>query len=238
LNLLPLSAGTLALRMLEPQGRRRDYEDLRPTRFVQGPEGEGQWPEYPWVLKGPEPKDFLGNEFLLWLWHEAETSDGTIKVRGEEVSIVMDRSLDLDCAYGMTGKDSIRGTGPTRMPEAHVALRTGKVPRKTGMLLESSGMQFTLTLNPESFHVSGGKLPEIEEAQSPRVVFEERVSSLRGCCKAIDCLFEKFLMIRVGSGWEGQVATMSKWVRGGKRMVELAVTGNQDIARDSANSPK
>ena len=69
-----MTAGSLALRLLEPHGRRRDYEDLRPTRFVTGPEGESQFPEYPWVAKGPEPKDFLGNEFLLWLWHEADAA--------------------------------------------------------------------------------------------------------------------------------------------------------------------
>ena len=57
LSLLPLSAGSLALKQLEPKGRRRDYEDLKPTRFVYGPEGESQYPEYPWVAKGPEPKD-------------------------------------------------------------------------------------------------------------------------------------------------------------------------------------
>ncbi|HSV16551.1 MAG TPA: hypothetical protein VLI90_19970, partial [Tepidisphaeraceae bacterium] len=75
LSLIPLSAGSIALRLLEPRGRRRDYEDFRPTRFVYGPEGESQYPEYPWVMKGPEPKDFLGNEFLLWLWHEADHRD-------------------------------------------------------------------------------------------------------------------------------------------------------------------
>src|SRR5687768_13471692 len=95
LTLMPLSAGSLALRMLEPQGRRRDYEDLRPTRFVHGPEGEGQFPEYPWVLKGPEPKDYLGNEFLLWLWHETEIGDGFVQTQGDDVSVLMDRSLDV-----------------------------------------------------------------------------------------------------------------------------------------------
>src|SRR5205823_4005293 len=76
LTLVPLSAGSIAIRLLEPKGRRRDYEDLRPTRFVYGGDGESQQPEYPWVAKGPEPKDFLGNEFLLWLWHETETNGG------------------------------------------------------------------------------------------------------------------------------------------------------------------
>jgi hypothetical protein len=34
------------------------------------------------------------------------------------VTIYIDRSLDLDCAYGQTGRDSLKGDGPSRMPEA------------------------------------------------------------------------------------------------------------------------
>src|SRR5205807_124957 len=49
LELAPLSAGSLGLRLLESSSKRRDYEDLRPTRFVSGADGESQYPEYPWV---------------------------------------------------------------------------------------------------------------------------------------------------------------------------------------------
>src|SRR5205814_992346 len=190
LTLMPISAGSLALRLLEPRGRRRDYEDARPTRFVHAPSGESEWPEYPWILKGAEPKDFLGNEFLLWLWHEAESKGGTIETPAGDASILFDRSLDLDCAYGQTGKDSLRATGPTRMPEARDALRTGKLPRKAGMILDSNGMQFSFTLNAETLALNSARLPEIEEADSPRVVFEERIALLRELSKAIDSLFE------------------------------------------------
>ncbi len=111
LTLAPLSSGTLALRLLEPKGKRRDYEDFRPTRFVTSLTSESEYPEYPWVLKGPEPKDFLGNEFLLWLWFEAEGKNGgSIQTEAAgEVTILIDRLLDLDCAYGQSGKDSLAG---------------------------------------------------------------------------------------------------------------------------------
>jgi hypothetical protein len=161
LKLVPVTAGSLALRMLEPRGRRRDYEDFRPTRFVNGPEGEGQYPEYPWVAKGPEPKDFLGNEFLLWLWHEADSRGGTIGTESAgQVTVYFDRSLDLDCAYGQTGRDGLRGEGPSRSPEAKDALRTGKVPRRAGLIVDAAGHQFSLTLNGEALAVSSLKLPE------------------------------------------------------------------------------
>ncbi len=213
LSLLPLSAGALALKLLEPKGRRRDYEDLKPTRFVYGPEGESQYPEYPWVAKGSEPKDFIGNEFLLWLWHEAEMRNGTIKTEGAgELAILIDRALDLDCAYGQTGKDTLRGDGPTRMPEARDAVRTGKLPRKAGMILEQAGNQYSLTFNPETFGCNSARLPDVEEAETPRVLFEERITLLRDLCGALDGLFGTFLKHRAGSAWEGQTGNLRRWI--------------------------
>ncbi|MGD0390427.1 MAG: hypothetical protein ABSC42_15900 [Tepidisphaeraceae bacterium] len=212
LELQPLSAGSLALKMLESRGRRRDYEDFRPTRFVLADGGERQYPEYPWTAKGPQPKDFLGNEFLLWLWHEADHNDGVIKTESTQVSLFIDKSLDLDCAYGLTGRDILRGPGPSRMPEAKDALRTGKLPRKMGLLLDP-GEQFALTLNAESLAMTSAHLPEVEDAQSPRAVFEERVTLLRDLWRAIDSLFETFLKRRSSAGWEARTAAIRKWIR-------------------------
>jgi hypothetical protein len=215
LTLMPLSAGSIALRLLEPHGRRRDYEDLRPTRFVPGPAGEGQYPEYPWVLKGPEPKDFVGNEFLLWLWHEADHKTGTIKTESKtvgEITVFLDRSLDLDCAYAQTGRDTLRGDAPTRMPEARDALRSGKVPRKAGILLNVNNQGYKLTLNPEGFVITSAVLPEVEEADTPRVLFEERIALLRDFSKTLDALFETFLKLRGSSTWESQVSSIRRWI--------------------------
>jgi hypothetical protein len=213
LDLVPVSAGSLGLSICEDRGKRRDYEDFRPTRFVQGPEGEGQYPEYPWVLKGPEPKDFLGNEFLLWLWHEADARTGVIATeKAGDVTIYIDRSLDLDCAYGQTGRDTLKGDGPSRMPEARDALRSGKLPRKAGMIIDAGRQQYSFTISAEGLSSGGAKLPDVEEAETPRVVFEERVSLLRDLCGAIDGLFETFLKLRGSSGWEGHVNGVRRWI--------------------------
>jgi hypothetical protein len=224
LNLLPLSSGSIALRLLEPKAKRRDYEDLRATRFVAGPEGEGQYPEYPWVAKGPEPKDFIGNEFLLWLWHEADHKSGVIKTEGfsSDVTIYIDRSLDLDCAYGQTGKDSLRGDGPSRMPEARDALRSGKVPRKAGLMINANNLDYSLNFSAEGFAIGSAKLPDIEDAESPRVLFEERIALLRDLSRTIDALFETFLKTRSSSSWESQVGAMRRWIMQATKAVAAA----------------
>jgi len=212
LELQPLSAGSLALKLLQSHGRRRDYEDFRPTRFVLADGGESQYPEYPWTSKGPQPKDFLGNEFLLWLWHEADQTDGVIKTESTEISLFIDKALDLDCAYGLTGRDTLRGTGPSRMPEAKDALRTGKLPRRMGLVLDP-GQQFTLTLNAETLAITSARLPEVEDAQTPRVAFEERVTLIRDLWGAIDSLFESFLKRRSSGGWESRTTAIRKWIQ-------------------------
>jgi hypothetical protein len=213
LDLVPVSAGSLGLQVCEDRGKRRDYEDFRPTRFVQGPEGEGQYPEYPWVAKGPEPKDFLGNEFLLWLWHEADVRTGIIATeKAGDVTIYIDKSLDLDCAYGQTGRDVLKGDGPSRMPEARDAIRSGKLPRKAGMIIDAGRQQYTFTLNAEQLSFGAAKLPDVEEAETPRVLFEERVGLLRELCGAIDGLYETFLKLRGSSGWEGHVNGVRRWI--------------------------
>jgi hypothetical protein len=216
LKLLPISSGTLAMRLLEARSKRRDYEDVRPTRFANGPEGESQVPDYPWVAKGPEAKDFLGNEFLLWMWHEADVRSGVIG----PATIFIDRTLDLDCAYGQTGRDTLKADGPSRMPEAADGLQSGKVPRKAGIVMDADGLQFNFNLNAETLAVSGLKLPDVEEAETPRVLFEERVAMLRNFCKSMDAMFDAFLKVRVGGAWEGQTSTMRRWInRSGRRPV-------------------
>ena len=230
-ELLPLTAGAVALRQLETLGKRRDYEDFKPTRFVLGPEGEGQPAEYPWVAKGPEPKEFLGNEFLLWLWQESESGNGTIELPDKtDATVMIDRSLDLDCAFGQTGRDSLRGDGPTRMPEARDALRSGKVPRKVGLILDTSGQQFALTFGAEGFAVSSAKLPDnpdanADTATNPRELLEVRFDQIQTLASTLDQLYGKFLKARCSSGWEAWCGNFRKWLanspKAGKVEVQL-----------------
>jgi hypothetical protein len=220
LELRPASAGVRALEILEPVGKRRDYEDAKPTRFAVGPAGDAHWPEYPWTAKGDEAKDFLGNEFLLWLWYQAEYSGGTVStakapsglVGPKELTVYFDRSLDLECAYGITGKDGLRGDGVARTPEARDGIRSGKVPRKAGLVLDFASEQYALTLAAEPLGVSGAKLPELADAKEQREVIEHRIEKTMDLIAAIDRLFGQFLVHRTSGAWEGHVSEMKKWM--------------------------
>jgi hypothetical protein len=136
---------------------------------------------------------------------------------------MFDKSLDLDCAYGMTGRDSLKGDGVSRCPEAIDALRSGKLPRKAGLILDCNRQQYTLSFGAESFFSGALRLPEVEEADHPRVLFEERVSMLRDFGKMLDALYDSFLKIRASSNWEGQTTAIRRWIQQSTKQIAAAV---------------
>jgi hypothetical protein len=154
----------------------------------------------------------LGNEFLLWLWHELEVKSGTLTTATGPVAIMLDKSLDLDCAYGQTGRDGLRGDGPARMPEARDGLKSGKVPRRAGLLMDAAGHTFSLTFGAEGLNVWSAKLPDVDEAEDERAVFEERIGMLRDLSGAIDALYSMFLGVRCSSSWESTTSNIRRWI--------------------------
>jgi len=213
LSLEPLSSGMLARRILEDSGKTREYEDIKPTKFADAPHGDDTHPEYPWVLKGPQPKDFLGNEFLLWLWNELDQSAGSVEI-GEKraVSMMLERTLDLDCAYGQSGRTVLRAAGPALMPEAADALKTAKVPRRASITLESGKEIFSFNFNPESLAFGTLKMPELLDAENARALFEHRVDLLRDICQTLDGIFDTFLTRRTTDQWAEDVTRIKKWI--------------------------
>src|SRR5262245_35802392 len=130
-SLEALGAGTRAYRLAEAREQTRNVEDAELSVFVPGP-------KLPAVAWAPDEasRDFLGNEFLLWLWYVLEEESDTIRLADDsEVTAMLARNLVLECPRGQTGKDSIQSEGPAKLPEAHRAIRAGKLPRKAGLTL-------------------------------------------------------------------------------------------------------
>jgi len=223
-----LSAGTLAQDKLSGQGKTRDWEDLRPSAFTSAPTprtgGDDDdsppdpgTPAVPWLTRTVDTKDFLGNEWLLWLWHLTETDGGVIEVPSGEAALAIDKTLDMECAWGIGGKQSLRGDAPTRLREAAEALRTGKWPRKAGIILSDGEQQWELTLQSDAMTVSSAALPEVTDAQSPRELIEARLDRIATLATLIDALYDRFLTERISGKWPGVKTQVGEWIKTRKR---------------------
>jgi hypothetical protein len=219
------SAGGVAADLMGARGMTSDLDDALPDAFTAPPaqaaamEGgaapgraSGR-PEVPWALAGGEPRDFLGNVFLLWLWWMAEENEGVVETKDVTVAVLVDKVVDLECPWGTGGRTSLRGVMPTRVPEAGKALQSGKWPRRLGLLLAAHGQEFECVLQGDRFAVSGLKLGDpSEEARTQRLEVEERLDRLATFDKVLVGLYDHFLSERLGKGWATRRQQIAAWI--------------------------
>ena len=228
------TAGGVAADLMGERGMTSDLDDALPDAFTAPPavaepsaesappRAKGR-PEVPWAMAGGEPRDFLGNVFLLWLWWHAEENGGTVDMKDLTVALVVDKVVDLECPWGTGGRVSLRGELPTKAPEASKALQAGKWPRKLGLLLAAHGQEFECVLQGDRFAVTGLKLgAPSEEARTPRLEIEERLDRLATFDSVLLGLYDHFLRERFGRGWNTRRQQISDWIAA--RQAALAAT--------------
>jgi hypothetical protein len=201
-------AGRQAFSLAEPRQQTRGVDDASLSPFL----GSTAPATVAW-LPDEDSRDFLGNEFLLWLWYYLDSEDDTIPLAdGSDVTLMFARSLVLECPRAQTGRQSITSDAPTRLPEARRALQAGKLPRRAGLVLVRHEQQYELTLHAETLAVSGGRLPAVE-GDSDRARLEARVSQLRELLETLDLLYDAFGRRRFGADWSKELAKVQKWLQ-------------------------
>lgn len=214
-RLEPRSSGSLALDMIASQGLLSSFEDARPDSIGRAPAGgqEGH-PEVPWASGGPEPKDFLGNVFLLWLWWRFETGEGLIDPpNGRPIGITIDRSLESECAWGLNGRQTLTGEGPTSWAESRIAVANGKWPRRIGLLVSDGEYDWACTLQGDRFTVSGLRLPRAEApAATPAEAALQRIDSIASFDQALLGLYQTFITERFAPNWPTVRGQIGDWL--------------------------
>ena len=201
------TAGSVALDWATENDQVDRLEDLSPVTFAP----DQKLPDVSWSNPCSPYSDFLGNEFLLWLWWQLETETDTFALSDEsEVTAMLTKTLTLECPLGEYGKETITSDSPIQLPEAIQAIRNGKLPRKTGMTLVRFAQQFDLVLAAETFAMSGVKI-HLDEDADPHDL-DARIQSIRDLCEAVDLLFTSFIELRVVDNWKKTQNKMTKWL--------------------------
>jgi hypothetical protein len=203
----PISAGRQAYWLAELRKQVRSVDDASPSPFVPGVTPT----DMAWIAD-EESRDFLGNEFLLWLWYTLENEADTIKLTdGSEATMMLARTLTLECPRGQTGHETITSEGPTRLPEARRAIEAGKLPRKVGVTMVRHDEQYDFTFHAETLAIGSCKMPPPKEEQDrPRL--EERIDQVRHLIETFDLVYDAFGRVRHGPHWSDELAKMQKWL--------------------------
>jgi len=204
-----VTAGRRAEQLAEAHRRDGAVADCSPAAFVPGVTPA----DVAWV-PDEASRDFLGNEFLLWLWHWAEVESDTVALADDSEAVFMlARSLAVECPRGQTGSDTFRHEGPTRLPEARRAVQAGKLPRKCGLTVVRHDQQYEFALHAETLAVSGCKLPPPpEDVTDARAKLDERVGQIREFVATLDLLYDAFLRVRTGPHWAEHLGGVQRWL--------------------------
>ncbi len=213
-RLQPLSAGGLAWDLSSARGMTGRLEDARPARLSAPPSESGDGsPAVPWCAGGPEPKDYLGNEFLIWLWSRVDANEGFFSTPVGEVGIVIDRTLESQSCWEDGGRCTLAGDAPTNWREAGVALKSGKWPRRIGLVLGAKGTAFSCTFQGDRFSVAGLNWTESDNARTIREETETRLERITDFDEALVGLFDTYIRERLSDHWPVVRQKTEHWIR-------------------------
>ncbi len=200
-----ISAGTIAQAWASEADRVAEVDDLQPANFI----ANQSFGQVAWANEHSPAPDFLGNEFLMWLWWTLENQSDTIELAdGSEVIVMLNKTLTLECPCGENGKETISAESPVKLAEAMQAVRCGKLPRKAGMSLVRDGQQFDLVLQAESFAISGAKI----HRDGDDFEAEDRIDAIRALSETIDMLFHVFCDRRTSQLWAKELDGITQWL--------------------------
>lgn len=207
-NLSRATAGVFAHEYAKSVDKLRTFEDLSPTNFA----GPGKSLPVAWVDDRMGIRDFLGNEFLVWLWWKLDAETDLIDLPdGSTATCMMARTLSLECPLAETGKETITSDSPVKLPEAKRALQAGKWPRKAGVVLVRHDQQYEFTLQAETFAVGAAGLPKLESAPG-RPQQEDRIDQIRDLIQSIQLLYSAFLERRLSTAWRDELKEIRGWL--------------------------
>jgi hypothetical protein len=194
--------------------------ETRPARLL---DDVSYTADYAWIAH-EDNHDWLGNEFMLWLWYWLDVNSDTLTLQdASEATVMIARTLVLDCPRGQSGTDGFRHEGPTRLPEARRAIQAGKLPRRCGLTVVRHDQQYEFTLHAETMAVGAAKMPPPpEDVTDARGKIEERVGQIREFVETLDGLFGAFLARRLGREWAVDLPAIQAWLARRDRVTEAA----------------
>lgn len=160
-----------------------------------------------------QSRQFLGSEFLTWLWFKVDCHDGLLDVHDlGRVEVIFDDQLTLDAYLAETQRNDLRGGAPAYSPEAITALRQGKRPIKAKLRVIREGREWAFVFKAETFDLGAIKLPALLTEESDEQFWERMylVEEVEGIMHA---LYREFLQIRLAETWgERFVGAMREWI--------------------------
>ena len=150
------------------------------------------------IMKRADELEFLGEEFLTWLWFRIEEDGGDFEIDRRHIAVSLDDYLAFAPRSDEDTEQTLRKGLPSRSAEARTALANGCRLRKAKLIVAEGERQWALTVDGPSMALSSIKLPEdSEECESGRDRNIERMQAFLEIHQRIEDLYRLFLADRL-----------------------------------------
>ena len=172
------------------------------------------------ILDKVRKTEFLGREFLAWLWFRAETERGVFDL-GEKgkAELWFDGKITLQ-GENERGVETVTCSGESPdMKEARFALAEDKEITQATIKLEMGDNRWTFVLDSTWMNFRTFKTPKVvqDRRDDPEGVFYEKVYLIEEAISAMDAIFASFIKLRTSPEWDTQERpALSGWIHEGK----------------------
>lgn len=162
-----------------------------------------------------ELENFLGGDFLTWLWYQIEEKQKEFTVEEQKVGILLDDFLVLRNPIN-SSMDALENTFKNGIPsscsEAAAALYSGKKLYQAKVEVATKEAVWAFKFFSEKFSLNGIRLPALDP-DSELDALEERLEKIGELFLILDTVFVLFLEDYLGDEWGAVEASIRKWVK-------------------------
>ncbi len=169
------------------------------------------------LTKAETASQYIGQDFLTWLWYYTELKSGYCQdSTGQDCIVAFERRIAVQGGEG-DSLDKAVSSGPrSELKEVKNGLQQGKKVQQARIRIEQDSLVWQLQLQAEDLSLSGFKTPKIslqtEEGEDPDGPFLEKMYLLEKGIEILDTLFARFLSLRFSDSWEEERRAVSKWI--------------------------
>lgn len=156
--------------------------------------------------------DFLGPEFLTWLWWRSEVAPGFQHADGNAFFVHVDDHLELRGERAAARRTVLRAGVPSASSEARAALRSGKTLVSARILLARDDEEVRFTLKSEDLDVASLRLPA-PDGDSPAEREQNLLELMGQVVDDLDLCLAEFLGVRCSEQWEAEAERIRSWSR-------------------------
>ncbi|HNZ04721.1 MAG TPA: hypothetical protein PLZ31_08405 [Myxococcota bacterium] len=156
--------------------------------------------------------EFLGREFLTWLFFRSCRDRENITVDGASYRVHFERMMTLDGENPATEMSTIKVDEPSQSDEVLLSLKLGKKVSRCRMIITVDGVDYTTGFDSATLSFKSLKMPAVKGSEMADIV-DEKMELTNAVEDALHSLFVHFVRLRLDSDtWDREAGEIADWI--------------------------